>query len=62
MAQPEDEATAAFLASIDVVSLEFRRLVVELQRADGATGREDLRALVAPMTRALRDMVAHAEA
>ena len=64
MAQQEDEATAAFLASIDVVSLEFRRLVVELQRADGATGRnrEDLRALVAPMTRALRDMVAHAEA
>lgn len=61
---PNDEATAAFLASIDVVSLEFRRLVVELQQAkagESAT-REDLRLLVAPMTLALRDMAAHAEA
>ncbi len=57
-----DEATAAFLASIDVVSLEFRRLVVELQQAGESTTRQDLRLLVAPMTAALRDMVSHAEA
>ena len=57
-----EEATAAFLASIDVASLEFRRLVVGLQQAGEATTREDLRLLVAPMTSALRDMVAHAEA
>lgn len=57
-----DEATAAFIASIDVVSLEFRRLVVGLQQAGEGTTREDLRLLVAPMTSALRDMVAHADA
>eukprot|EP01045_Picozoa_sp_COSAG04_P015138 COSAG04_NODE_1177_length_7916_cov_13.807599_7_plen_79_part_01 len=61
-------AQAAFLASIDVVVLEFRRLVAQLQglEQDGAPDaqrqKEHLRRLVAPIRGALRDLVAHAEA
>lgn len=61
----DTDGDAAFLSSIDVVSLEFRRLVAELQGAGadrgGANTGDELRLLVAPMTRALRDMAAHAE-